>query len=244
MPAENPILVSVTDATNMAKVVPLVRAVRRGGGDPIVVDPSMGPVEVTRKSRRSNGIVLGGGLDIHPKYYNAALHPKTKLADSVLYAARDGAELEEVLPNSGERPARFICRGMQIYEVYNGGRLIQHVPDISGEDIRHVGPKPEISTFAWVTVTPGSKPHEIFGVTSYRAVHRHHQAVDISSGSYLQIVGFSADGVPEEAIDPHNPYRWATQDHHEDSDFLAPGYFGSFGQETRRRSFAFSSSYF
>lgn len=242
MPAENPIVLSVTDRKNMPKVMPYVRAIRYGGGDPRVVDPSMRPAEVRGLVRRSNGIVIAGGSDIHPKHYNAAPHHETILPDH----SRDVVELDDVLPNSGERPARLICRGLQIYVVYKGGKLVQHIPDVYGEGIRHVGPTPEDSTFPWITVNPGSKAHEIYGVTSYPAVHRHHQAVDITdlSGSYLDFFGWSADGVPEEAVDPYNPYRWATQDHPEDSALLAPGYFGSLGQETQRRTFAFRYTYF
>ncbi len=90
-------------------------------------------------------------------------------------------------------PVLAICRGMQLLDVYLGGTLHQHVPDVVGHD----GHQPARGCFADVEVTTeaGSLVAKVMGES---AVVRcsHHQALD-RLGEGLVVTARAADGLAE-----------------------------------------------
>ncbi len=70
-----------------------------------------------------NGLILGGGPDLHPKYYAEEINGSKNID-----MARDEAELllAEAFINAG-KPVMGICRGAQLLNVYFGGTLFQHI---------------------------------------------------------------------------------------------------------------------
>ncbi len=91
-------------------------AVKSVGGDPFAsylpaVDLSF------------DGLILGGGPDLHPKFYGEEI-----LGSKNIDEARDEAEflLAEAFVNAG-KPVMGICRGAQLLNVYFGGTLHQHI---------------------------------------------------------------------------------------------------------------------
>lgn len=82
-------------------------------------------------------LILWGGVDISPHWYNESPHPKTQSPD----LRRDESEFMAVSNAVFEdRPVIGVCRGAQLLCVYNGGRLHQHVPS-------HVNNSHQILTF-------------------------------------------------------------------------------------------------
>ncbi|MBR6677584.1 MAG: gamma-glutamyl-gamma-aminobutyrate hydrolase family protein [Oscillospiraceae bacterium] len=73
-------------------------------------------------------LLLPGGGDIHPKYYDAAVEDCRGLDEE-----RDAAEWELMtrFTRSG-RPILGVCRGMQVLNVFFGGTLRQHVEGHGG----------------------------------------------------------------------------------------------------------------
>ena len=71
-------------------------------------------------------LILWGGTDISPHWYNESPHPKTDKPD----LQRDTREFLAVNDAVKEgRPVIGVCRGAQLLCVYNKGSLLQHVPE-------------------------------------------------------------------------------------------------------------------
>src|SRR5215471_19324219 len=108
-----------------------VRAVERAGGRALLVPPANDGVEETLDAL--DGLILSGGSDLDPRLYGQEPHAETDDADP----QRDEAELA-LLRAALERdlPVLAICRGSQVLNVALGGDLVQHLPEILGDE-RH-----------------------------------------------------------------------------------------------------------
>jgi gamma-glutamyl-gamma-aminobutyrate hydrolase PuuD len=106
-----------------------VEAVERAGGRALVVPPSEEGVEETLDAL--DGLLLSGGADLDPAGYDAEPHPAT----NNIRPARDRAELallEGALAR--DMPVLAVCRGSQILNVARGGDLVQHLPEVIGDE--------------------------------------------------------------------------------------------------------------
>ena len=114
-----------------AALIPLayVHAVEKAGGRPLLVPPSDEGVEETLDAL--DGLLFSGGADIDPEVYGAEPHPET----NGVRADRDRAELA-LLAAALERdmPVLAVCRGSQVLNVARGGDLVQHLPELVGDD--------------------------------------------------------------------------------------------------------------
>ncbi len=111
------------------------------------------------------GILLGGGGDVHPRYYNAPCNGTNP--DSV-DTVRD--ELEFFLVRVAlerELPILGICRGFQVLNVALGGTLIQHVDGHSSEG-------QDQATVHRVRVRPHTRLWEALGRVEELVVNSHH----------------------------------------------------------------------
>ena len=71
-------------------------------------------------------LILWGGVDISPHWYDETPHPRTQHPN----LPRDEAEFLAVSNAVFEgKPVIGVCRGAQLLCVYNGGKLHQHVPE-------------------------------------------------------------------------------------------------------------------
>jgi putative glutamine amidotransferase len=106
-----------------------VDAVEAAGGRPLLVPPSMDGIEETLESL--DGLLFSGGSDLDPELYGQEAHPET---DGVV-ARRDHSEialLQAALAR--DMPVLAICRGSQVLNVARGGDLVQHLPDVVGDE--------------------------------------------------------------------------------------------------------------
>jgi putative glutamine amidotransferase len=147
-------------------------AIRRGGGEPIAVDPTDALPE------QFDGLCLTGGGDIDPVRYDA-----DNVASVDIEERRDAVELA-ILERALARdvPVLGICRGFQLLNVRFGGSLEQHhlghspkyppagrpvSDDPAGTDaVRHV-----------TVAEPGSKLAAACGDAPFSVNSSHHQAV-------------------------------------------------------------------
>ncbi len=114
-----------------------LEAVRRGGGDPVPLDPS-----TSRERRESafadmDGLMLTGGADLDPALYGAP-HDGVGRVD----LARD--ELERTAWDEALRrrvPVLGICRGLQAINVFMGGSLVRHLDGHQGPRISKGSPR-------------------------------------------------------------------------------------------------------
>lgn len=114
-----------------AALIPLayVRQVEAAGGRPLLVPPSEDGVEETLDAL--DGILFSGGSDLDPEHYGQDAHPET----TGVRADRDRGELA-LLRAALERdlPVLAVCRGSQVLNVARGGDLVQHLPDVVGDE--------------------------------------------------------------------------------------------------------------
>jgi gamma-glutamyl-gamma-aminobutyrate hydrolase PuuD len=114
-----------------AAVVPLayVEAIERAGGRPLLVPPSEDGIHETLDV--VHGLLFSGGSDLDPAEYGQAAHRETV----GVRPERDRAELA-LLRAALERdlPVLAVCRGSQVLNVARGGDLVQHLPDVVGDE--------------------------------------------------------------------------------------------------------------
>lgn len=179
-------------------------SVRRGGGEPRVIDYLANPVgEVLTWC---DGVLLPGGIDMHPARYGEASHPTVTEVNE----ARDEYEIALVRAAlEADIPLLAICRGMQVLNVALGGTLTQHLDD----DGMHR------DAIHRVELEPGSRLARVMGAHAVDVSSYHHQSVDrLAPG--LRVVGRAADGCIE-ALEHVEAPVLAVQWHPEDDAHLA-----------------------
>jgi putative glutamine amidotransferase len=171
-----------------------VAAVERAGGRPLLVPPSPSGLEETLGAL--DGLIFSGGADLDPDLYGQEPHPET----SGVSEQRDEAELA-LLEAALERdmPVLAICRGSQVLNIARGGDLVQHLPDVVGDEKHKHTP----GTFADhdVTLEDGTRLAELLG--EHAPVKSHHHQGFGRVGSGLRVAAHAEDGTIEavEAVD-------------------------------------------
>jgi gamma-glutamyl-gamma-aminobutyrate hydrolase PuuD len=192
----------------LAAIVPAnyVRAVIDAGGIPVLLPiQALGASELVA---RLDGVLLTGGPDVDPELYGEEPHPQTqrprKGRDSFEFAVLDEATKLEL-------PVLAICRGAQALNVFRGGTLYQHLPELPGHE-EH-GAHGDYSSRG-VRVQAGSTLAKALGSEEASALCHHHQAVhDIGEG--LVAVAWADDGTIEALEDPELPFLLGVQWHPE-----------------------------
>jgi len=170
-----------------------VRAVERAGGRPLLVPPSTVGIDETLDAL--DGILFSGGSDLAPELYEQEAHRET----FGIVEERDQAELallEAALAR--DMPVLAVCRGSQVLNVARGGDLVQHLPDIVGDE-KH---KHRPGTFAehGVRLDADSRVGALLGERAPVKSH-HHQGFG-RLGKGLTAVAWADDGTLEAVEDP------------------------------------------
>ena len=171
-----------------------VRAVERAGGRAVLVPPDEDGSEEVLDAL--DGLVFSGGSDLTPEEYGAEAHPETKGTNP----ARDRGELALLTAAlARDLPVLAICRGVEVLNVVRGGDLVQHLPDVVGNNNHREVP----GTFADhpVRVDPSSRLGEVHGAVK----SSHHQGLG-RIGEGLREVAWAEDGIVEALEDPDKPF--------------------------------------
>jgi putative glutamine amidotransferase len=178
-----------------AALVPVdyVRAVERAGGRALLVPPSDDGVDETLEAL--HGLIFSGGSDLDPELYGQEAHAET----SGVVRNRDTAELA-LLEAALERdmPVLAICRGSQVLNVARGGDLVQHLPDVVGDE-KHKHTPGEFADHD-VSLEDGSRLASVLGERAPVKSH-HHQGLG-KVGEGLRVVAHAEDGTIEAVEDP------------------------------------------
>jgi putative glutamine amidotransferase len=170
-----------------------VRAVEAAGGRALLVPPSTDGIEETLD--RLDGLLFSGGSDLGPELYGQEAHPET----NDIVPERDRAELA-LLRTALERdlPVLAVCRGSQVLNVALGGDLVQHLPEVVGDEKHKHTP----GSFADhdVDVVAGSRIQRILGDRAPVKSH-HHQGYG-RLGEGLHEAARAEDGTVEAVEDP------------------------------------------
>jgi putative glutamine amidotransferase len=163
------------------------------------------------------GLLLMGGSDVNPALYGEPRNAETEESDD----ARDELEcalIEEALAR--DLPVLAICRGIQIFNVQQGGTLIQHLPST---------PRHRQRTEDWgtpvhqVEIVPGTALAKIAAGPLHLAVNsRHHQAIGKLGGGLQISARDPEDGTIEAVERPDKRFVVGVQWHPENMSATDP----------------------
>ena len=144
-----------------------------------------------RDVEKCDGIILSGGEDVHPRFYNKLeyvelCHEIDETRDEFEWRVLEYTEKNKM-------PLLGICRGLQMANVFFGGTLIPHIPAFGKFD--HSRTESE-DRYHEVRVDPNSQLSQIIGTSSGEVNSAHHQSADrVAKG--LVVNALSADGIVE-----------------------------------------------
>jgi putative glutamine amidotransferase len=186
-------------------------AVTNAGGIAVLLPPQ--PVDADLAAEvvaGLDGVIITGGGDIDPGRYGAERSEHTDPANLMRDAWEDAilaAAIEQEVPFLG------ICRGLQVLNVLRGGTLLQHLPDVVGDDRYNKGHGEFAVNKAEVS---GGKVGELLdGEPELDVKSYHHQAVD-ELGAGLEVTARAVDGTVYAIELPDVPFGVAVQWHPEE----------------------------
>ncbi len=143
--------------------------------------------------KKCHGIVLTGGEDVHPQFYNKPEYLELCYADD-MDESRDEFELKVLaFTHENKIPLLGICRGLQIANVFFGGTLIPDIPTFG--KFNH-SKREGNDTYHNINIDENSKLFEIIDSGTGEINSAHHQSAD-RVGKGLVANAFSMDGVIE-----------------------------------------------
>ena len=144
-----------------------------------------------------DGLMLTGGFDIPPDFYNEA---EVEGVEFTYDRERTLFELEFLpLVEKSTKPIFAICLGLQMFNIYRGGSLIQDVYQQLGTTINHSASSKDSTILAHqVNISRGSRLWQIIGDDKLMVNSSHHQAIG-RLGRDLVVSASSEDGVIEAA---------------------------------------------
>lgn len=146
------------------------------------------------KISQCDGVLLTGGEDVHPRFYNKPENLELCNPD-FMDEQRDEFEwkvCEYVFAN--KIPVLGICRGLQFVNVFLGGTLIGDIPSIGKNN--HSKYYEGKDRYHHISVFPDSGLAHIVGVGEGEINSAHHQSVDVPADS-LVVNSLSEDGIVE-----------------------------------------------
>lgn len=179
-------------------------AVFGAGGLPILLPliPSTDYAEAI--TEHLDGVLLpGSASDVDPSRYGreprpwlGSVHPLRDETDALM--------LEQV--EARGLPLLAICYGMQAWNVYKGGTLIQDIKtEVSGA-IKHEQGAPRDRASHGVSLRPEGILRNLSGGETIRVNSHHHQAID-NLGEGLRATAWTSDGIIE-GIESINDDEW------------------------------------
>lgn len=153
-----------------------------------------------------DGLLVSGGGDMDPSFYNEEIHPNSDLINPTL-DAMDLALIDAFY--KAKKPILGICRGFQVLNVYFKGSLYQDLPTQYTSEINHRQSAERHIGTHYINVCEDSflgKKNTTHTVNTF-----HHQAIK-QLGENLNVVAISEDGIVE-AFEYDT--IWATQWHPE-----------------------------
>jgi putative glutamine amidotransferase len=167
--------------------------VERAGGRPLLVPPSTNGVEETLGA--VDGLVFSGGADLDPELYDQDPHDETTGVEP----ERDRAELALLQAAlARDMPVLAVCRGSQVLNVARGGDLVQHLPDVVGDEKHKHTP----GTFADhdISLEAGTRLASLLGERAPVKSHHHQGFGRVGDG--LRVAAHAEDGTIEAVEDP------------------------------------------
>jgi putative glutamine amidotransferase len=189
-----------------------VKCITRAGGVPVLLPCALDDEGIRDVLSRLDGVIISGGGDIAPSYFEEQPHEKLGSVDP-LRDNLDGTMTTAALER-GDLPVLGICRGIQSINVFCGGTLYQDLSQREDTTLQHRQQAPREHASHDVEVEPGTILREILGAPTVAANSFHHQAVRDLAPDFV-VSGRTADGLIEGMELPDHPFCVAVQWHPE-----------------------------
>jgi len=182
-------------------------SVERAGGIPVILPPVDSPEGIDHYLEICDGYILSGGDDIDPFYWGQDPEPGLGEIDP----RRDRFEINLVQAIvKRDKPALFICRGIQVLNVALGGTLIQDLRS----SIAHRQRAPRHHPFHDILLEKDSVLYQLLRRETVRVNSFHHQAIaGLAPG--LVATARARDGVVEAVEYPAKRFILGVQWHPE-----------------------------
>jgi putative glutamine amidotransferase len=180
-------------------------ALAAAGGVPVHIPLIPDPELLGALVQRLDGLLLpGSASDVDPLRYGREPHLKL----GPVHPLKDETDLL-VLKEAEERrlPLLAICFGMQVWNVYRGGSLIQDIASEVPKAHKHEQGAPRERHSHHVNIRPESFLSNYAGELKALVNSHHHQALE-QVGEGLQATAWSNDGLIE-AVEDTREGRWA-----------------------------------
>lgn len=190
-----------------------LNAVYRAGGLPVVLPSSVADGEAVEELLdHVDGVLLSGGIDVHPRHFGEEVHPACGAIDET----RDAFELALTQRAIGRgMPVFGICRGIQVLAVALGGTLFQDIESQLGLPASaHRQEEPMDDYKHAVRFKEGGLLARVTGTTLMLTNSKHHQSIK-EAGDRLVIEGITMDGIIEAVSMAGNESVFGVQFHPE-----------------------------
>jgi len=173
-------------------------AVEGAGGIPLLLSPA---ADAGEYAAIINGLLIPGGNDLDPAYYNEGMHRRVKPVP------RERSDFEISLLSiiiGMKKPVLGICYGMQLLNVFFGGSLYRDLSLCPHVAINHE------KDYHRIVITENRfLAHGAFSVNS-----SHHQAI-MALGRGLSAIAYSDDQIIEAIFKEDHPFIVGVQWHPE-----------------------------
>ena len=165
-----------------------------------------------------DGLILSGGPDVDPAKYGKAFD--SLRCDIEIH--RDSLEFEVIrIAKQKKLPIMAVCRGLQIFNVAEGGSLITDIPAYIESNVVHQVDSGD--AHHKIKLIEGTSLYDYVNLSDGIVNSNHHQAVDVLAPN-LEPSAFSEDGIIEafEYKDKSMPFMIAVQWHPERLNYSNP----------------------
>jgi len=185
-------------------------AVKKSGGTPLLIPYDFDSLDIYVDI--IDGLIIpGGGLDIHPKFYDEdTIHHTVTLKEP--RTDFEMAITQRFLKTN--KPFLGICGGMQLMNVAYGGSLYQDLPSFFPSNIDHLQSQARNIPQHDVTVSENSLLYGIVKTNNIQVNSVHHQGIK-SIAKDLIASGFAPDGLIEAIEDQSKTFCLGVQWHPE-----------------------------
>jgi len=211
------------------KLEAYVEAVRREGGEAVVLSLGLSTAHLEKIVRTLDGLLLPGSpADVNPSHFRATRHAKCVDPDPDRERT-DFALLEHCLGE--QKPIVAICYGLQSLNVFRSGTLIQDIPSELVTAVEHDwdGEPGAPERTHTVGIESSSRLAQMADGQQALVNSSHHQSIR-EPGRDLRVVSCASDGVIEAVEwDSHTNWVMGVQWHPErmaETDVLARRLFG------------------
>ena len=188
-----------------------INSVEYAGGIPLILAHVNSLEDIKAQIDACDGIMLCGGMDIHPIYYGEEPHERLGFVNSKEDEYQIGVAR---LSLNLYKPILGICRGHQLLNVVCGGTLYQDMSEVPSETIKHDQISKRYEPYHSINIVKGTKLEALLG-SSTVVNSLHHQCIK-ELGNGLKATAYSKDGVIEAIEMPHRDFVMGCQWHPEE----------------------------